>query len=132
MWKNPNPDFIDDFICGGSKCLSRSESGLEQTNLCSVASDQCRWIGDYTAIYPAIAQDLKGTQEYLEKAAQQYRGQPTYFYFNLGRELKELPPKVPEQASLQYFMESKIPFLCLATAARFRSFIECYSLFKLL
>ncbi|WP_179993120.1 MULTISPECIES: hypothetical protein [unclassified Acinetobacter] len=45
-------------------------------------------------------QDLKGTQEYLEKAAQQYRGQPTYFYFNLGRELKELPPKVPEQASL--------------------------------
>ncbi len=46
------------------------------------------------------AQDLKGTQEYLEKAAQQYRGQPTYFYFNLGRELKELPPKVPEQASL--------------------------------
>lgn len=46
------------------------------------------------------AQDLKGTQEYLEKAAQQYRGQPTYFYFNLGHELKELPPKVPEQASL--------------------------------
>ena len=79
------------------------------------------------------AQDLKGTQEYLEKAAQQYRGQPTYFYFNLGHELKELPPKVPEQASLLgHFMESEIPFLCLATAARFRSFLERYSLFKLL
>ena len=45
-------------------------------------------------------QDLNGAREYLEKAAQQYRGQPTYFYFNLGRELKALPPKVPEQASL--------------------------------
>src|SRR5690606_41014463 len=44
--------------------------------------------------------DLNGAREYLEKAAQQYRGQPTYFYFNLGRELKVLPPKVPEQASL--------------------------------
>lgn len=46
------------------------------------------------------AQDLNGAQKYLEMAAQQYRGQPTYFYFNLGRELKELPPKVPEQASI--------------------------------
>ncbi|MGL3045232.1 MULTISPECIES: hypothetical protein [Acinetobacter] len=45
-------------------------------------------------------QDLNGAREYLEKAAQQYRDQPTYFYFNLGRELKALPPKVPEQASL--------------------------------
>ena len=101
MWKNPNPDFIDDFICGGSKCLSRSESGLEQTNLCSVASDQCRWIGDYTAIYPAIVcSGSKRDTRISGKAAQQYRGQPTYFYFNLGHELKELPPKVPEQASL--------------------------------
>ncbi|WP_347474042.1 hypothetical protein ABEF90_12915 [Acinetobacter thermotolerans] len=46
------------------------------------------------------AEDLNGAREYLEKAAQQYRGQPTYFYFNLGRELKQLPPKVPEQASI--------------------------------
>ena len=46
------------------------------------------------------AQDLNGAREYLEKAAQQYRGKPTYFYFNLGRELQVLPPKVPEQASL--------------------------------
>ncbi|MEX5443936.1 hypothetical protein WCE14_11280 [Acinetobacter schindleri] len=46
------------------------------------------------------AQDLNGAQEYLEKAAHQYRDQPTYFYFNLGRELKEIPPKVPEQASV--------------------------------
>lgn len=46
------------------------------------------------------AQELDGAQEYLEKAAQQYRGEPTYFYFNLGRELQVLPPKVPEQASI--------------------------------
>ena len=46
------------------------------------------------------AQELDGAQKYLEKAAQQYRGQPTYFYFNLGRELQVLPPKVPEQASI--------------------------------
>lgn len=46
------------------------------------------------------SQDLNGAREYLEKAAQQYRGQPTYFYFNLGREFKASPPKVPEQASL--------------------------------
>ncbi len=46
------------------------------------------------------AQDWNGAQKYLEQAAQQYRGQPTYFYFNLGRELKQLPPKVPDHAAL--------------------------------
>ena len=45
-------------------------------------------------------QDLEEARTYLQTSAQQYRGKPTYFYFNLGRELKELPPKVPEQASL--------------------------------
>ena len=46
------------------------------------------------------AQDLENARSYLQNAAQQYRGQPTYFYFNLGRELNVLPPKVPEQASI--------------------------------
>src|SRR5690606_38376130 len=45
-------------------------------------------------------QDLEEARTYLQTSAQQYRGKPTYFYFNLGRELKELPPKVTEQASL--------------------------------
>lgn len=45
-------------------------------------------------------QDLDEARLYLQIAAQQYRGQPTYFYFNLGRELHILAPKVPEQASL--------------------------------
>ncbi|WP_216935299.1 MULTISPECIES: hypothetical protein [unclassified Acinetobacter] len=44
--------------------------------------------------------DLETARDFLQKSAQQYRGQPTYFYFNVGRELKALPPKVPEQASL--------------------------------
>ncbi|MDM1337015.1 hypothetical protein HXZ93_13535 [Acinetobacter pseudolwoffii] len=45
-------------------------------------------------------QDLETARDFLQKSAQQYRNQPTYFYFNLGRELKVLPPKVPEQASI--------------------------------
>lgn len=45
-------------------------------------------------------QDLDIARDFLQKSAQQYRDPPTYFYFNLGRELKALPPKVPEQASL--------------------------------
>ncbi|WP_374665482.1 hypothetical protein [Acinetobacter sp.] len=45
-------------------------------------------------------QDLQGAQAYLQDHAQQYRGQPTYFYFTMGRELKALPPKVPEHAQL--------------------------------
>lgn len=39
-------------------------------------------------------------QQYLQQAAAQYRQQPVYFYLQLGRELKQLPPQVPEQASL--------------------------------
>mgnify|MGYP000858019821 FL=1 len=45
-------------------------------------------------------QDLQGAQAYLQDYAQQYRGQPTYFYFMIGRELKVLPPKVPDHAQL--------------------------------
>lgn len=43
-------------------------------------------------------QDFQGAQAYLQEYAQQYRGQPIYFYFNIGRELKVLPPKVPDHA----------------------------------
>ena len=44
--------------------------------------------------------NLKGVQGYLEQMSATYRGQPIAIYFQLGRELKQLPPKVPEQASL--------------------------------
>ncbi|CAB1208463.1 hypothetical protein [Acinetobacter bouvetii] len=43
---------------------------------------------------------LKGSQEYLQQMSEQYRGQPIVIYFQLGRELKQLPPKVPAQTSM--------------------------------
>ncbi len=44
--------------------------------------------------------NLSSAQDYLKQASLQYRGQPIALYFKQGRELKQLPPKVPEQASL--------------------------------
>jgi len=43
---------------------------------------------------------FKDIQKYLSSAAVPYRIQPVYFYFQLGRPLQQLPPKVPEQAGL--------------------------------
>ncbi len=43
---------------------------------------------------------FKDIQKYLSNAAAPYRIQPVYFYFQLGRPLQQLPPKVPEQAGL--------------------------------
>lgn len=43
---------------------------------------------------------FKDIQKYLSSAAAPYRIQPVYFYFQLGRPLQQLPPKVPEQAGL--------------------------------
>jgi hypothetical protein len=44
--------------------------------------------------------ELTGAQEYLQQMSAQYRGQPIALYFQLGRELKRVPPKVPEHATL--------------------------------
>lgn len=44
--------------------------------------------------------ELTGAQEYLQQMSVQYRGQPIALYFQLGRELKRVPPKVPEHATL--------------------------------
>ena len=44
--------------------------------------------------------NLNTAQDYLKQASQQYRDQPVALYFKLGRELKQLPPKVPTDASL--------------------------------
>ena len=44
--------------------------------------------------------ELKESQEYLQQMSAQYRGQPIAIYFQLGRELKQIPPKVPEQATM--------------------------------
>ncbi|WP_180006056.1 hypothetical protein [Acinetobacter sp. YH12237] len=44
--------------------------------------------------------NLNSAQDYLKQASLQYRWQPIALYFKQGRELKQLPPKVPEQASL--------------------------------
>ena len=43
---------------------------------------------------------FKDIQKYLSSSAAPYRIQPVYFYFQLGRPLQQLPPKVPEQAGL--------------------------------
>lgn len=44
--------------------------------------------------------ELNGAQAYLQQMSAQYRGQPIAIYFQLGRELKRLPPKVPPQATM--------------------------------
>lgn len=44
--------------------------------------------------------ELNGAQAYLQQMSAQYRGQPIAIYFQLGRELKQLPPKVPQQATI--------------------------------
>lgn len=45
-------------------------------------------------------QDLDDAQEYLKQQAKLYTAQPIHLYFRLGRELKEHPPKVPENGSM--------------------------------
>ncbi|PJG44773.1 hypothetical protein XA39_00685 [Acinetobacter tandoii] len=44
--------------------------------------------------------DLGAVQPYLQQMSTHYRGQPIQLYLNLGRELTQKPPKVPEQAKL--------------------------------
>ncbi|WP_425915873.1 hypothetical protein [Acinetobacter sp. TSRC1-2] len=44
--------------------------------------------------------ELTAAQEYLKYMSAQYRGQPISLYFQMGRELKKMPPKVPEHASM--------------------------------
>src|SRR5690606_24650010 len=44
--------------------------------------------------------DLNVAQQYLTQQASQHTSIPVKFYFHLGRELQQLPPKVPEHASL--------------------------------
>lgn len=51
-------------------------------------------------INPLNINNLSSAQDYLKQASLQYRGQPIALYFKQGRELKQLPPKVPEQATL--------------------------------
>ncbi|WP_111859268.1 hypothetical protein [Acinetobacter sp. CFCC 10889] len=42
---------------------------------------------------------LGDSQQYLQQQSQQFRGQPIQLYFQLGRELKQLPPQVSEKSS---------------------------------
>lgn len=51
-------------------------------------------------IQSLTVRDLDGVQQYLQQSAQLYRSQPVSIYFNVGRELKILPPKVPDHAQL--------------------------------
>ena len=44
--------------------------------------------------------ELTSAQEYLKQMSAQYHGQPISLYFQLGRELKKMPPKVPGQANM--------------------------------
>ena len=62
--------------------------------------------------------ELTDAQEYLKQMSTQYRSQPISFYFQMGRELKRIPPKVPENANLldTILWSLKIPFLCMETA----------------
>lgn len=45
-------------------------------------------------------EDLEDMEHYLQVQSKEFRGQPISFHFQLGRELKALPPKVPETKSV--------------------------------
>jgi hypothetical protein len=53
-----------------------------------------------TYIQQLSARDFSNAQQYLQQMSAQYRGQPIAVYFQLGRELNQVPPKVPEQANM--------------------------------
>ncbi|OTG85231.1 hypothetical protein [Acinetobacter sp. ANC 4648] len=44
--------------------------------------------------------DLADIQHYLSVHSKEFRAQPVQFYFQLGRELKKIPPKVPEKSTV--------------------------------
>ena len=44
--------------------------------------------------------DFSDVKQYLEKNSQHYRGQSSYFMFQLGRELRQVPPKPPTEPSI--------------------------------
>ncbi|WP_436861619.1 hypothetical protein [Acinetobacter haemolyticus] len=44
--------------------------------------------------------DFAEVKHYLEKNSQQYRGQSSYFMVQIGRQLHQTPPKMPEQPSI--------------------------------
>lgn len=44
--------------------------------------------------------DFQVSELYLQTAAQKFRTQATSFHFQWGRELEQMPPKVPENASI--------------------------------
>lgn len=46
------------------------------------------------------ANQFNDAQDYLKQMSAQYREQPISLYFQIGRELKKIPPKVPESASM--------------------------------
>lgn len=46
------------------------------------------------------SQNLSHVQDYIQAMSAQYRDQPVSVYFQLGRELSEVPPKVPERDSI--------------------------------
>lgn len=46
------------------------------------------------------SRDLMNAQNYIGQMSAQYRSQPVNVYFQLQRELKQLPPKVPEDPSV--------------------------------
>lgn len=50
-------------------------------------------------IHQLSIDDLDESKVYLAEQSTRYRGQPIAFYFQLGREIQQLPPKVPESNS---------------------------------
>ncbi|MCH7335555.1 hypothetical protein [Acinetobacter sp. NIPH 2699] len=44
--------------------------------------------------------DFADVKQYLEKNSQQYRGQSSYFMLQIGRQLHQTPPTMPEQQSI--------------------------------
>lgn len=56
------------------------------------------------------ASDFTDAKVFLQQQAQNYRKQPTYFDFILGRQLHQLPPKIPDQANMLQVMLWSLKF----------------------
>lgn len=56
------------------------------------------------------AEAFADSQQFLQDSSAVYHGKKVYFIYQLGRELKQLPPKIPENASILQVMLWSLKF----------------------
>ena len=65
--------------------------------------------------------DLDGVSQFLDMQVIHYSNQPIKFYFQLGQQLKQIPPKIPEQAGIFDVMWWSLKFRYYAWSQRHKA-----------